>query len=106
MVRNNVRGGGGGGGRVGGMGMRNIRPIFKKTFLPRHPFDLTLAEMAFPRVTAPLDDSAFTASLLKRSQELTPSPQEQTCISNLVTKVQSVFDNLVVTPDKCASQVS
>lgn len=71
----------------------------KKSFLPRHPFDLTLAEIsAFPRVCNAPDDSVLTNALLKRSQDLTPSPQEQTAITNLVTKVQGVLDQLVVAP--------
>lgn len=32
----------------------------KKAFVPRHPFDLTLAEMAFPKVATIPDDSALT----------------------------------------------
>ncbi|XP_018801407.1 PREDICTED: interleukin enhancer-binding factor 2 homolog [Bactrocera latifrons] len=75
------------------------RPPFKKTFIPRHPFDLTLvAEVLFPKVSPAVDDSNLTAALLKRNQDLSPTPAEQTSIGNLVTKVQSVLDNLVVAP--------
>ncbi|XP_014092558.1 interleukin enhancer-binding factor 2 homolog [Bactrocera oleae] len=75
------------------------RPPFKKTFIPRHPFDLTLvAEVLFPKVSPAVDDSSLTAALLKRNQDLSPTPAEQTSIGNLVTKVQSVLDNLVVAP--------
>lgn len=75
------------------------RPPFKKTFIPRHPFDLTLvAEVLFPKVSPAIDDSNLTAALLKRNQDLSPTPVEQTSIGNLVTKVQSVLDNLVVAP--------
>lgn len=75
------------------------RPPFKKTFIPRHPFDLTLvAEVLFPKVSPAVDDSNLTAALLKRNQDLSPTPVEQTSIGNLVTKVQSVLDNLVVAP--------
>lgn len=48
----------------GGRPMRGgIRPPFKKTFVPRHPFDLTLAEVFFPKVPSAgaVDDSALTA---------------------------------------------
>lgn len=38
-----------------------IRPPFKKTFVPRHPFDLTLTEVVFPKVSPVVDDSALTA---------------------------------------------
>ncbi|EDW67990.1 interleukin enhancer-binding factor 2 homolog [Drosophila virilis] len=83
----------------GGRPMRGgIRPPFKKTFVPRHPFDLTLAEVVFPKVSPAVDDSALTAALLKRNQDLSPTPAEQTAIGNLVTKVQAVLDNLVVAP--------
>lgn len=59
MVRGGIRNNGGRGSiRQSG---QNIRPApFKKTFVPRHPFDLTLAELAFPRVGAVPDDSALT----------------------------------------------
>ncbi|EAT32250.2 AAEL015636-PA, partial [Aedes aegypti] len=104
MVRSGMMRGGRGGMGMGMRGMRGAPFMHKKSFLPRHPFDLTLAEPAFPRVSAPPDDSVLTNALLKRSQDLTPTQQEQTAISNLVTKVQAVLDNLVIAPgdfNKC-----
>lgn len=110
MVRGNMRGGRGGsmrGGGVGGAG-GGLRGPFKKPFVPRHPFDMTLAEVVFPKVNAAgaasttlgttADDAALTNALLKRNTDLTPTPTEQTAIANLVSKVQSVLDNLVVMP--------
>jgi interleukin enhancer-binding factor 2 len=60
----------------------------------------------FPRVTTnPVpDDSNLLTALTKRNQELTPTEKEQQALNNLVTKVSSVLDNLVVAPgdfDKC-----
>lgn len=57
MVRGGIRGGrgnmrGAGGARGG---------HFKKAFIPRHPFDLTLAEVVFPKVGPAPDDSALTS---------------------------------------------
>lgn len=104
MVRTGMMRGGRGGMGMGMRGMRGAPYMNKKSFLPRHPFDLTLAEPAFERVSPAPDDSVLTNALLKRSQDLTPTPQEQTAISNLVTKVQAVLDSLVVAPgefNKC-----
>lgn len=81
-----------------GRPLRGVRPPFKKSFVPRHPFDLTLFEMLFPKVAPAQDDTALTAALLKRNTDLCPTPQEQTAIANLITKVQGVLDNLVVAP--------
>lgn len=72
-------------------------PFKPRTFLPRHPFDLILCEGAFPRVK-PFDDSPLTSVLMARNTELTPKPQEQSELLNLVNRVQAILDNLVVAP--------
>lgn len=42
--------------------IRGMRTAFKKVFVPRHPFDQTLAEIMFPKVNnVTHDDSALTA---------------------------------------------
>lgn len=43
-----------------GGGIRGVRGPFKKPFVPRHPFDLTLAEVVFPKVAIIPDDAALT----------------------------------------------
>lgn len=93
-----VRGGRGGiirGGR-GGMG-RGMGPP-RKQFLPRHPFDYSLCEAAFPPVKPAPDESDFTMALLKKNSDMCPTPKEQTTILDLVVKLQSVLDNLIVAP--------
>uniref|UniRef100_A0A2H1VV46 SFRICE_018789 n=1 Tax=Spodoptera frugiperda TaxID=7108 RepID=A0A2H1VV46_SPOFR len=100
MVRGNGRGGRGMGVR-GGMG----RPPFNRprVLMLRPPFDLILAEPAFPRCKPAPDDSALTQALLKRHAELCPTPAEQSAVLSLVTKLQTVLDNLVVAPGDFAA---
>jgi interleukin enhancer-binding factor 2 len=40
----------------------------------------------------------YIKALLKRNQDLTPCPTDTTNLLNLVTKTQTVLDNLVLSP--------
>ncbi|XP_064596255.1 interleukin enhancer-binding factor 2 homolog [Liolophura sinensis] len=69
-----------------------------RTFIPHIPFDLTQCEATFPRAKVAPDEKPFTDALLKRNSDLTPGTQEQAAVQALVTKIQSVLDNLIITP--------
>ncbi|KOB73407.1 Interleukin enhancer binding factor, partial [Operophtera brumata] len=91
MVRGSGRGGRGMPGR-GGMN----RPPFNRPrpMMLRPPFDLILAEPAFPRCKPAPDDAALTQALLKRHAELCPTPAEQAAVLSLVTKVQTQLEEV------------
>lgn len=63
----------------------------------RPPFDLTLCEPMFPKVRE-VDDEKLTQCLLKRNTDLTPTPQEQAAVLNLMTKVNAAIEKLIVAP--------
>ncbi|XP_032230783.1 interleukin enhancer-binding factor 2 homolog isoform X2 [Nematostella vectensis] len=91
------RGGRGGPGRP----MPYMRgPMGPQRFIVSHAtFDPILSEGFFVKARPQVDDTQFTEALLKRNTKLTPSQQEQALVQNLVTKVTSVLDNLIVDPD-------
>lgn len=67
-------------------------------YAPKPPFDITLCEPIFPKVKE-FDDSFLTQALLKRNSDLTPSPQEQSAVLNLATKVNAAIEKVIVAPD-------
>jgi len=78
-------------------------PPFMSRRVPRHPFDIVLCEGAFPRVKPgahTTEESAFNAALLKRAQVLTPSPEDHSALLGVVTKIQSILDNIIISPGK------
>ncbi|XP_073238536.1 interleukin enhancer-binding factor 2 homolog [Porites lutea] len=74
-------------------------PPGQKFVVSHSTFDPVLADNFFPRTTPASDETAFTQALLKRNQELTPTGQEQGFVQNLVTKITTILDTLIVTPD-------
>jgi len=88
-----VRGGPRGRGRGGHM---KHRP----PFIPHVPFDIILAEPAFPPMKAPEEGAAnpLKDALEAKNKALTPNEPEQNNLSTLVGKIQTVLDDLIVSP--------
>jgi len=63
-----------------------------------HSFDPLMAESHFGVATDAIDDSELSAALVKKTQELTPSSTEQSSVQNLVSKVETVIEGLILAP--------
>lgn len=48
----------------------------------------------------------FCQALLKRVQVLTPSPEDHSALLGVVTKIQSILDNIIISPGKTEVSVS
>ncbi|XP_030856179.1 interleukin enhancer-binding factor 2 isoform X2 [Strongylocentrotus purpuratus] len=96
------RGRGGGGGPRGPVrGPGGPRGMWRApAFMPHIPFDIVQCESAFQRTkpVPPTEDTPLQMSLLEKNTEMTPGTNEQTAVLNLVTKISSVLDNLMVSP--------
>lgn len=94
------------GGRPNNQGANRNFKTHPKPFIPHVSFDFIQAEHAFPRVrpVAAQEDQGFTDALVKRNQDLTPTANEQTHLTSVVTKIQTILDNLLLAPgdfDSC-----
>jgi len=62
-------------------------------------FDTMMAETHFGKPHVEVDDTELNEALLKKTAELTPSVEEQSTVQNLVTKVETVIEALILAPD-------
>ena len=71
-----------------------------KSFMVQHQsFDTMMAETHFGKPLEVPDDTELNAALLKKTQDLTPSIAEQTSVQNLVMKVETVIEALILSSD-------
>lgn len=82
--------------RGGMMGFKPSPPF--RAFIPHIPFDMTQCETNFPQARTVQDEKPLTDALLKRNGDLTPTTNEQAAILALVSKINTVLDNLTITP--------
>jgi len=87
-------------GREARRGRGGFKPHgqWRAPFIPHVPFDMNQCEAAFQRVKPLPDDQPLFDELIKKNGELSPTPLEQSSVLNLVTKISTVLDNIIVAP--------
>jgi len=78
---------------------RGGRPPHKSFMVTHQSFDSMMAENHFGKAYEEVDDTELNAALLKKTQELTPSGDEQSTVQNLMTKVETVIEALILAPE-------
>merc|ERR1711894_575910 len=76
--------------RPKGRGKPMLPPRLRREAQKQAPFDIVLDVPNFPRLKNPenKDNSFFSEALMKRIQELTPSQEDQTLLTDFVNKIQ------------------
>lgn len=70
-----------------------------KAFMVTHQsFDALMADTHFGKACPEADDTELNAALLKKTSELTPTAAEQSSVQNLVSKVETVIEALILSP--------
>jgi len=93
------RGDHGGPGGPGPGGPRRPGPPHKSFMVQHQSFDTMMAETHFGKPYEEVDDTELNNALLKKTQELTPTVAEQSTVQNLVTKVETVIEALILSSD-------
>jgi len=66
--------------------------------ITHHSFDPLMAEPHFGKADPPKDEAEMSEALLKKTQQLTPTTTEQGSVQNLVSKIESVLEGLILAP--------
>ncbi|XP_066932699.1 interleukin enhancer-binding factor 2 homolog [Clytia hemisphaerica] len=66
--------------------------------MTHYAFDPVVVEPHFGKADPPSNETALNDALLKKSQQLTPTTLEQGSVQNLVSKMESVLEGLILSP--------
>jgi len=66
--------------------------------LTHYAFDPVMVEPHFGKADPPKCESELNDALLKKTQQLTPTAVEQGSVQNLVSKMESVLESLILSP--------